>query len=136
MAKWRIGRRIDRRAGRVAQALSRRDYTLQPARRLAWRIILWSGACLLSAVLGAAALTGWHASRGGAAVTACAAESVDVGGQQTELARARLALAEESAARAAVQKAADSAAAEVARLSAELQFLRGQSTARRDTPRR
>jgi hypothetical protein len=135
MAEWRIGRRIDRPGGRIAHALSRRDYTLQPARPLAWRIALWSAACLLSAVLGAAALTGWHASRRGAAVTACAAESVDEGSQQTELARARLALAEESAARAAVQKAADSAAAEVARLSAELQFLRSQSNARPGTPR-
>jgi hypothetical protein len=64
----------------------------------------------------------------------CAPASVDEGQQQTELARARLALAQESAARAAVQKSADSAAADVARLNVELQFLRGQSktqTARR-----
>ncbi|MFM0141810.1 hypothetical protein [Paraburkholderia sp. RL18-085-BIA-A] len=127
--------RIDRRVGRIARALSRRDYTLQPARPLAWRIALWGVACLLSAVLGAAALTGWHASRGGAAAEACSAESIDEGSQQTELARARLALAEESAARAAVQKAADSAAAEVARLSAELLFLRVQSNAKPDAPR-
>jgi hypothetical protein len=41
-------------------------------------------------------------------------------------------LAQESAARAAVQKTADSAAADVARLGNELQFLRGQS---KTTPR-
>ena len=50
-----------------------------------------------------------------------------------KLTRARLALAQESAARAAVQKAADGAAAEVTRINAELQFLRGHS---RGLPRR
>ena len=65
---------------------------------------------------------------------------VDENLQHTELARTRLALAEESAARAAVQVSADHAAAEVARLSAELRFLRGQSggrpAAQSATPRR
>ena len=55
---------------------------------------------------GTAALTAWHAQRAGAgmAQSPCTPE-----------------------ARAAVQKTADSAAADVARLNAELQFLRGQS---------
>ena len=131
MAELRSGRRADRRVVRVANDLSRRDYRLQPARPLAWRIAVWAVVCLVSAVLGAAALTGWQVLRGGAAPGACAARFVDAGSQQTELARTRLALAEESAARAAVQKAADSAAAEVARLNAELQFLRSQSNASR-----
>ncbi|WP_341272033.1 hypothetical protein [Paraburkholderia ginsengiterrae] len=55
---------------------------------------------------------------------------VDESAQQKELIRARLALAQESAARAVVQKTADSAAADVARLNAEVQFLRGQSKGR------
>jgi hypothetical protein len=78
-------------------------------------------------VLGAAALAGWDAHRAGMPPGRCAPEPIDEGQQQTELARARLALAQESAARAAVQKSADSAAADVARLNVELQFLRGQS---------
>ena len=50
---------------------------------------------------------------------------------QAELERTRLALAQESTARAAVQKAADASAAEVGRLNTELLFLRGQSQKRR-----
>ncbi len=72
----------------------------------------------------------WYAQRAGVSNGSCAPTPVDAGGKQTELARTRLALAEESAARAAVQRSADSAAADVARLSAELQFLRGQSKGR------
>ncbi|MFP3562114.1 hypothetical protein SB861_67675, partial [Paraburkholderia sp. SIMBA_049] len=45
---------------------------------------------------------------------------------QAELERTRLALAQETAARGAVQKTADSAAAEVARLTSQLQFLQGR----------
>jgi hypothetical protein len=131
MAELRSGRRADRRVAHVANGLSRRDYTLQPARPLGWRIAVCAVVCVASAVLGAAALTGWQVSRGGTAAGACAARPIDAGTEQTELARARLALAEQSAARAAVQKAADNAAAEVARLSAELQFLHSQSNASR-----
>jgi len=50
---------------------------------------------------------------------------------QAELERTRLALAQESTARAAVQKTADASAAEVRRLNTELLFLRGQSQKRR-----
>jgi hypothetical protein len=45
---------------------------------------------------------------------------------QTELADARLKLEQERAARAAVQKSADSAQTELAKLRADLLFLRGQ----------
>ncbi|NKJ47010.1 hypothetical protein CIC12_09705 [Burkholderia sp. SG-MS1] len=122
MAERWSGRRVDR----VAGALSGRTYTLRPARSLASRVAMWVGACAFSAALGAAALAGWDARRAGMPPGRCAPEPVDEGQQQTELARARLALAQESAARAAVQKSADSAAADVARLNVELQFLRGQ----------
>jgi hypothetical protein len=131
-----VERSVGRRVARVADALSQRVYTLQPARPLALRVAVWAVACVLSAVMGAAALTAWHAQRAGMAQSQCTPEPVDEGKQQTELARARLALAQESAARAAVQKTADSAAAEVARLNAEMQFLRGQSKTQPAAPRR
>jgi len=51
-------------------------------------------------------------------------------GVQAELERTRLALAQESAARAAVQKAADASAADASRLNSEMLFLRGQSQKR------
>jgi hypothetical protein len=114
---------------RVAHALSRRAYTLQPERPLAVRASMWAGACVLGAVVGAASLAAWHAQRAAVPEGQCTPEPVDEGKQQTELARTRLALAQESAARAAVQKTADSAAAEVARLDAEVRFLRGQGDA-------
>jgi hypothetical protein len=116
--------------------LSGRVYTLQPARPLALRVAVWAAACGFSAVVGAAALTAWHAQRAGMAQSQCAPEPVDESRQQTELARSRLALAQESAARAAVQKMADNAAADVARLNAELQFLRGQSKGQSTAARR
>lgn len=130
-----VERRSDRRVTRVADGLSQRAYTLQPARPLGFRVIVWAVACLLSAVAGAAALTVWHAQRAGMPASQCTVAPVDEGKQQTELARARLALAEESATRAAVQKTADSAAADVAQLNAELQFLRGQSKTSPAAPR-
>lgn len=130
MAERRVGRRFGRRAARAADALSRRAYTLEPTKPLALRITLRVSACALSAVLGAASLAGWQAQRGGAA-SPCVPDPVAEKQRQAELERARLALAEESAARAAVQKTADRAAAEVARLSADLQFLRAQGGRRR-----
>jgi hypothetical protein len=122
VAEPRIGRRITR----VTGALSGRGYTLQPVRPLAVRVAMWSAVCMFSAMLGAAALAGWNAQRAGVPACRCAPEPIDESRQQTELARTRLALAQELAARAAVQKTADSASADVARLNAELRFLRGQ----------
>lgn len=131
-----LNQRASRRVARAAYALSRRVYTLQPARPLAVRAAAWVLACTLSAVAGAAALTAWQAQRAGIAHEPCTVEPVNEGTQQTELARTRLALAQESAARAAVQRSADSAAADVARLTAELQFLRGQSKTQPAAPHR
>lgn len=88
---------------------------------------VWVLVCALSAAVGAAGVMTWHAPRTGAAADSCSAPPVDESTEQTELTRTRLALAQEAAARAAVQKTADSAAADVARLNAELQFLHGQS---------
>ncbi|WP_345814943.1 hypothetical protein AAGS40_21905 [Paraburkholderia sp. PREW-6R] len=118
----------ERHATRDATALTHRTYTLRPARPLAYRVIAWAIVCLLSAGAGAAALTAWRLNNGDAPLP-CAVAPVDEDAKQTELVRTKLALAQESAARAAVQKTADSANAEVARLNAQLQFLRGQSNA-------
>ncbi|MCX4144458.1 MULTISPECIES: hypothetical protein [Paraburkholderia] len=118
---------VERRFSRDAGSLTHRAYTLQPTRPLVLRVALWGLVCALSAAGGAASVVAWQAQRAGTPAEQCNAAPVDVDGEQTELARARLALAQESAARAAVQKTADGAAADVARLNAELQFLRGQS---------
>jgi hypothetical protein len=118
----------ERHATRDATALTHREYTLRPARPLGYRVIAWAIVCLLSAGAGVAALTAWRLHLGDAPLP-CVAAPVDENAKQTELARTKLALAQESAARAAVQKTADTASAEVARLNAELQFLRGQRNA-------
>ncbi|MEA3083667.1 MAG: hypothetical protein QOC89_1364 [Paraburkholderia sp.] len=127
---------VERRFLRDAGSLSQCAYTLQPARPLMLRVIQWAVVCALGAAGGAAATMAWHAQRSGTAVDQCNAASSDEGGEQTELARTRLALAQESAARAAVQKTADGAAADAARLNAEVQFLRGQSKTRPPASRR
>jgi hypothetical protein len=130
---------VDRRFPRDAASLTQRAYTLRPARSLAFRATVWAVVCVLCACAGAAVLTLEHARRAGMPQEQCAPAPVDETAKQTELTRTRLALAQESAARAAVQKAADGATAEVARLNAELQFLRGQSkgrTAAATAPRR
>jgi hypothetical protein len=121
---------VNRRSPREVNSLSHRAYTLQPTRPLALRVTVWALVCVFCAAAGAAAVTAWHARRAGMSPEQCSPAPVDEGARQTELTRARLALAEESAARAAVQKTADRAASEVARLNAELQFLRGQSKTR------
>ncbi|MFM0014428.1 hypothetical protein PQR46_14975 [Paraburkholderia sediminicola] len=121
---------VERRLSRDAGSLTHRAYTLQPTRPLVLRVVMWALVCALSAAGGAAAVVAWHAQRAGTSAEQCNAAPVDADSEQTELAHARLALAQESAARAAVQKTADGAAADVAQLNAELQFLRGQSKAK------
>ena len=118
---------VERRFSRHAGSLTHRAHTLQPTRPLVLRVALWWLVCALSAAGDAASVVAWQAQRAGTPAEQCNAAPVDVDSEQTELARARLALAQESAARAAVQQTADGAAADVARLNAELQFLRGQS---------
>ena len=111
---------------RDACALTRRAYALAPVRRLRVRVAVWALVGSLSALGGAAAVLIGEAWRAGLPLAQCLPVPVDKSAEQAELARVRFALAEEAAARAAVQKTADSAAAEVARLNDELQFLRGQ----------
>ncbi len=116
----------DRHFSRDAGRLTHRLCTLQPARSLLFRVTLWASICVPCAAAGAAAHILWQAHRAGLPPQPCTSLSVDDNTTQTELSRARLALQQEQAARAAVQKAADGAAAEAARLDAELKFLRGQ----------
>jgi hypothetical protein len=116
----------ERRFSRNAIGLTQRAYTLQPARSLGVRVMLWLAACAASAAIGATALMAWQAQRAGALADSCHAAPVPPDVVHAELERTRLALAQETAARGAVQKTADSAAAEVARLTGQLQFLQGR----------
>jgi phosphoenolpyruvate-protein kinase (PTS system EI component) len=74
---------------------------------------------------------GWYATQHAGLAAQCASAPVSPDDMQAELERSRLALAQESTARAAVQKAADASAAEVGLLRTELLFLRDQSQKRR-----
>lgn len=120
----------DRHFPHKAGILTHRAYALRPVRSLAFRLTAWAAKGVLCASVGGVVATAWHARRAGMPPAQCIVAPVDESAQQKELIRARLALAQESAARAVVQKTADSAAAEVARLNAEVQFLRGQSKGR------
>jgi hypothetical protein len=121
---------VDLRLTRAAGSLAQGAYALQPVRSRAVRAAIWAGVCACSVVVGAAAMYGYR-QRADALVGQCAGAPVSADGAQTGLERTRLALAQESTARAAVQKTADAAAAEVSRLNAELLFLRGQGEKRR-----
>lgn len=125
---------VDRHFSRDAGSLSRGAYTLRPARSLRFRVTVWAAACALCAGSGASAVKLWHARHAGAQQEQCIAAPMDEATKQSELTRARLALEQESAARTAVQNTADKATAEVARLNAELLFLRGQSKGRAAGP--
>ncbi len=120
----------DRHSPRDAGSLTQRAYTLRPVRSLGFRATVWAVVCVLCAAAGAAAMAAWHARRAAMPPAQCTVAPIDEDARQQELIRARLALAQESAARAVVQKTADSAAADVARLNAELLFLRGQNKGR------
>jgi hypothetical protein len=121
---------VDLRSARNAGSLTQRAYALQPVRSRAVRVAPWTGVCACSVAVGAAAM-GWYATQRAALPDQCASAPVSADDVQAELERTRLALAQESTARAAVQKAADASAAEVGRLNTELLFLRGQSQKRR-----
>ncbi|QBR00117.1 hypothetical protein [Paraburkholderia pallida] len=99
---------------------AQRAFELQPVRSRAWR---WGVALAWTAVAAAAGagLTAWalYADEGGR----CPVVAPDL--LQTRLSNAELALEQERAARSALQKAADAAQAEAAKLQAELVFLRG-----------
>jgi hypothetical protein len=126
-------RTADRMASSTARAraVTRHDYALQPVRSRVARFLIWTTACVLFAASGAAAM----AFVGGQRVlwrdVPCVAVTPKEASGDDTLDRARLALAQESASRAAVQKSADTLAAEVGQLKAQVLFLQGQGRAPR-----
>ena len=116
-----------RRAGAPSR-LATRGYAPQPVRPVAVQAATRAAVCAVCLTLGAAAAT-WHAQHPAPPTSPCPmppAEDL----VQVELARTRLALAQEGATRAALQKTTDETSAELVRLSTELRFLRGQGAKR------
>jgi hypothetical protein len=121
---------VDLRSARDAGSLAQRAYTLQPVRSRAVRVAIWAGVLACGIAVGATAMR-WRDSQHAAVPAGCASVPVSPDAVQAELERTRLALAQESTARANVQKTADASAAEASRLNTELLFLRGQGQKRR-----
>jgi hypothetical protein len=99
---------------------AQRAFELQPVRSRAWRWgvgLAWTAA----ATVAGAGLTAWALHAGDGA--RCPVVEPDV--LQIRLNNAELALEQERASRSALQKSADAAQAETAKLQAELLFLRG-----------
>ncbi|MDM0084287.1 hypothetical protein QTI17_27160 [Variovorax sp. J31P179] len=119
-----------RRGGARTDRLATGGYAPRPVRSLSARAAIGALACASCLAVGAAAAT-WQARQGAAAPPPCVAPPPSEDLVQAELARTRLALAQEESARLALQKTADEAAAEVTRLRTELSFLRGQGAKRR-----
>ncbi|MDM0106772.1 hypothetical protein QTH97_17635 [Variovorax sp. J22R24] len=107
-----------------ASRLATRRYAPQPVRSFAARVATSALLCAACLAAGAAAMT-WHAQRNAVDAAPCPPPPSDEL-VQAELARTELALAQQEAARAALQKTATASAAEVSRLETELRFLRGQ----------
>jgi hypothetical protein len=112
-----------------ARAVTQRAYVLQPVRSRATRVVVWLSVCVGCAAASATALHFYamHAANEGVPCVASAAGD----GADDALARAQLALKQEAASRASVQRSADALTAEVRQLQAQVLFLQGQSRARR-----
>ncbi|MFX1764709.1 hypothetical protein PWP93_19295 [Paraburkholderia sp. A1RI-2L] len=98
---------------------AQREFELQPVRSRAWRwgvALAWT----VAAASAGAGLAAWALHAGDAGQ--CPAVEPDV--LQTRLSNVELALEQERAERSALQKAADAAQAETAKLQAELVFMR------------
>ncbi|MEM5434576.1 hypothetical protein [Paraburkholderia diazotrophica] len=117
------------------RGIAQRAYELQPVRSRAARIATWTLAgigCVACVVAGGAAVRGYDmriAATHASCMTPTAPASRD--DAQDALTRAQLALKQEAASRATVQKSADALAVEVSRLKAQVLFLQGQSHSRR-----
>jgi hypothetical protein len=113
-----------------------RAYVLQPARSRVARLATWALSCAVCMAAGAAALRGYEKHVAATTDAACAAPATPAAATTRDslhdaLERAQLALNQETASRATVQKSADALAAEVGRLKAQVLFLQGQSRSRR-----
>jgi hypothetical protein len=114
---------------RSARAVTQGAYALKPVRSRAMRIAMWLAVCIGSAAAGAAAMH-VYATRAAPKSASCAA-STSHDGLDDALARAQLALKQEAASRASVQRSADALTAEVRQLLAQVLFLQGQGRSRR-----
>ncbi|WJF92118.1 hypothetical protein QS306_15265 [Paraburkholderia bonniea] len=115
---------------KASDQLTRTRYALQPVRSRTRQLVLWGTACVSCLILGAAVAGAYFQHSGTVPFELCepSASEADL---QAELARTQLALTQERASRAAVQKVADASAADASRLTTELLFLRGQKQAPR-----
>jgi hypothetical protein len=123
--------------GQRAGAITQRDYTLQPVRSRRMRVARWLVVCAVCVAAGAAAMRSYVGQRvpsnGPCLTSTYHDEAHDEPHDEPHddprdaLMRARLALTQQSASRASVQKSADALAAEVGRLKAQVLFLQGQS---------
>ncbi|SIT47736.1 conserved hypothetical protein [Paraburkholderia piptadeniae] len=117
------------------RGITQRAYVLRPVRSRAARIATWTlacTACVACVAAGGAAVRGYDmriAATHASCVTPTTPTSRD--DVQDTLMRAQLALKQEAASRATVQKSADALAVEVGRLKAQVLFLQGQSHSRR-----
>lgn len=122
--------RSGKQRGRVSgYVVAQRAYALQPVRSRAVRVGVWVFVCIACMAAGAAAMRG-HARADVSAGPPCVAPAAH-DELQDALARAQLALKQEAASRASVQKSADTLTVEVRRLQAQVLFLQGQSRSRR-----
>ncbi|MBN3754510.1 hypothetical protein G3N95_16290 [Paraburkholderia sp. Tr-20389] len=111
-----------------ARAVTQGTYALRPVRSRAMRVLTWVSVCVACAAAGAAAMYGYATRARSESVPCVASTSHD--GLDDALARAQLALKQEGASRATVQRSADALTAEVRQLQAQVLFLQGQSRSR------
>ncbi|BEU23904.1 hypothetical protein [Paraburkholderia sp. 22B1P] len=122
--------RSGRRRGHVrGHVVAQRAYALQPVRSRAVRVGVWVLVCVACMAAGAAAMRG-HVRADVSADPPCVAPAAH-DALQDALARAQLALKQEAASRASVQRSADALTVEVRRLQAQVLFLQGQSRSHR-----
>ena len=106
--------------------LATRAYEPQPVRSLAAQWAATTALCVACLATGAAGGV-WHAQHNTSSSEA-AMEQPSTDEMRAMLAQARLALAQEAAARATLQEAAEASAAKIDQLHTDLRFLRDQRT--------
>ncbi|ACC73842.1 hypothetical protein PPMP20_29555 [Paraburkholderia phymatum] len=112
-----------------ARSVTRGTYALRPVRSSAMRVATWMSVCVACAAAGAAAMHGYATRVTSDSMPCAAVPSHD--GLDDALARTQLALRQEAASRASVQRSADALTAEVRELQAHVLFLQAQSRSRR-----